>query len=110
LATPQARRQVNRKATLPATGRPANPRHAGVKIEAYHRREDGIRGYRPVGLRERSAQPRVAAPSRPERVQPRDLAVGSHYPVISRLRAIFPDLGNRKFPVSGAGYACLQLF
>jgi hypothetical protein len=37
------------------------------------------------------------------------MALGCHFPVISRLRAIFPDLGSRKFPVSGAGDARLRL-
>jgi hypothetical protein len=31
------------------------------------------------------------------------MAVGCRFPAISRLRAIFPDFGSRKFPVSGAG-------
>jgi hypothetical protein len=40
----------------------------------------------------------------------REMAVGCRFPVISRLRAIFPDFGSRKFPVSGAGGARLRLF
>ena len=107
LATPQRPWQVNRNATLPATGRPANPRHAGVKIEAYHRREDGIHGYRPVGLRERSAQPRVAAPSRPERVPPRDgdrLPFPGYFPVTGNFPGFWqseiPGFGRRRCAAS----------
>ena len=40
----------------------------------------------------------------------RVMAVGCRFPVISRLRAIFPDSGSRKFPVSGTRGARLRLF
>ena len=107
LATPQRPWQVNRNATLPATGRPANPRHAGVKIEAYHRREDRIHGYGPVGTRERCAQPRVAAPSRPERVRPRDggrLPFPGYFPITGNFPGFWqseiPGFGRRRCAAS----------
>src|SRR5208283_4626555 len=104
-ATPQAPQQVNRKVPVPATRQAPGPRHICVKIDAYG--EDGTLGYRRFGSR---------GPGRaslgPQRVgtgksRSREMAVGCHFPVISRLRAIFPDFGGRKFAVSGAGHARL---
>src|SRR5271167_4489998 len=98
LATPQAPRHVNRKASLPATRPPTNPRHVGVKIEAYHGREDGIHGGRPVRSGERGARPRVAARRGGNESKAARWRSGCDFPVISRLRAIFPDLavGNSR--------------
>jgi len=51
----------------------------------------------------------VASASGRERGQPARWRSGCHFPVISRLRTIFPDFGTRKFPVwaaamRGCGY------
>ena len=101
LATPQPAWHVNRKASFRQQDRRRNPRHIGIKIEAYHAREDGVArissGQVKGAGRAFSGRRAVAF----ERIPPRG-GGGCHFPVVSRLRAIFPDLGSRKFPVSGA--------
>ena len=86
-----------------------NPRHVGVKIEAYPGREDGIVRISSGQVTGAGRAASVASASGRERGQPARWRSGCHFPVISRLRTIFPDFGTRKFPVwaaamRGCGY------
>src|SRR5271165_2581125 len=74
-----------------------NPRHVGVKIEAYHGREVGILGYRPVGSGERAAQPpsqRVGTGMSPSR----EMAVGLPFPGYFPVTDDFPGFWHQEIP------------